>query len=208
MEVKEVILASASPRRKDLMARLYPEFKVIPSRIKEVVPKELGIDQCPEYLAGQKAETVAKAYKKSLVIGCDTAVIVDGEMPNKPRSTEDAREMMKMLSGKVHRVITGCCLFFMGKSYSFSESTEVEFYPLTDEEIENYVITPEPYDKAGGYAIQGRAALFIKGIRGDYYNIVGLPVARLKREIALFLDQDFTPEPKPKKEEKKKKKKK
>ena len=115
---------------------------------------------------------------------------------------------MKMLSGKVHRVITGCCLFYMGKSYSFSESTEVEFYPLTDEEIENYVITPEPYDKAGGYAIQGMAALFIKGIKGDYYNIVGLPVARLQREIAAFLDQDFTLEPPPKKEEKKKKKKK
>ena len=84
----------------------------------------------------------------------------------------------------------------------------MEFYPLTDEEIENYVITPEPYDKAGGYAIQGMAALFIKGIKGDYYNIVGLPVARLQREIAAFLDQDFTPEPPPKKEEKKKKKKK
>ena len=208
VKLEGVILASASPRRKEILSKLYDNFKVIPSRIKEVVPKEMGIEQYPQYLADKKAETVAKAYKKWLVIGCDTAVIVDGNVLNKPRSTEDAREMMKMLSGKVHRVITGCCLFYMGKSYSFSESTEVEFYPLTDEEIENYVITPEPYDKAGGYAIQGMAALFIKGIKGDYYNIVGLPVARLQREIAAFLDQDFTLEPPPKKEEKKKKKKK
>jgi len=206
-KIQGVILASASPRRKELLKRLYDDFKVIPSRIKEVVPKELGAEQCPEYLAGKKAEDVAKAYKKYLVIGCDTSVVIDGAVLNKPRSTDDAREMMKTLSGKVHRVITGCCLYFMEKSYSFSESTEVEFYPLTDEEIENYVISPEPYDKAGGYAIQGQAALFIKGIHGDYYNIVGLPIARLQREIATFLDQDFTPEP-PKKDEKKAKNKK
>ena len=107
VKLEGVILASASPRRKEILSKLYDNFKVIPSRIKEVVPKEMGIEQYPQYLADKKAETVAKAYKKWLVIGCDTAVIVDGNVLNKPRSTEDAREMMKMLSGKVHRVITG-----------------------------------------------------------------------------------------------------
>lgn len=192
MEVKDIILASASPRRKELLARIYPNFKVIPSRLREVVPKEMGVENCPQYLAERKAESVAKAYRKSLVIGCDTSVIIDGEMLNKPRSTSDARDMMKALSGRVHRVITGCSLFYMEKHYSFSEVTEVEFYQLTDEEIESYVETPEPYDKAGGYGIQGTAALFIKSIKGDYYNIVGLPIARLKREIEDFLDQDFS----------------
>jgi len=207
-KIQGIILASASPRRKELLSKFCDDFKVIPSRIKEVVPKEMGIEQYPQYLADKKAEAVAKAYKKWLVIGCDTAVIADGAVLNKPRTTDEAREMMKILSGKVHQVITGCCLSFMGKSYSFSESTEVEFYPLTEKEIESYIITPEPYDKAGGYAIQGEAALFIKCIRGDYYNVVGLPIARLQREIANFLNQDFTPEPKPKKEDKKDKNKK
>ncbi len=192
MEAKDIILASASPRRKELLARVYPTFRVIPSRLRELVPKELGVENCPQYLAERKAESVAKAYRKSLVIGCDTSVIVDGAILNKPRSTSDARDMMKMLSGRVHRVITGCSLFYMEKHFSFSEATEVEFYPLTDEEIEEYVETPEPYDKAGGYGIQGTAALFIKGIKGDYYNIVGLPIARLKREIEEFMNQDFS----------------
>jgi len=198
----DIILASASPRRKELLSRIYDEFKVIPSRLKETVPKELGVDNCPEYLACKKAEAVAKAYRKSLVIGCDTSVIIDGAILNKPRSTDDAREMMKLMSGKTHRVITGCCLFYMEKYHSFSEVTEVEFYPLTDDEIERYVVTPEPYDKAGGYGIQGRAALFIKGIKGDYYNIVGLPIARLSREIDEFMSQDFSVDSENKEEKK------
>ncbi len=188
----DVILASASPRRKELMARICKDFKVIPSRMKETVPAEVGADNYAQHLAEMKAESVAKNYRKALVIGCDTCVIADGAVLNKPRSTGEARDMMNLLSGHVHRVITGCSLFFMGKHHTFSEVTEVEFYPLEEEEIERYVETPEPYDKAGGYGIQGEAALFIKGIKGDYYNVVGLPIARLKREIAEFLDQDFS----------------
>ncbi len=191
----EIILASASPRRKRLLSTLYSEFRVLPSDIREMVPRNLPVDKCSEYLAYMKAEYTARGYPKALVIGCDTSVIIDGKMLNKPRSTADARMMMQLLSGKTHRVITGCCLFYMNKSHCFSEVTEVEFYPLTDEEIEAYVTTTEPYDKAGGYGIQSKGALFIKGIHGDYYNVVGLPVARLKREIDTFLSQDFTEEP-------------
>lgn len=188
----EVILASASPRRKKLLTMLYDEFRVKLSDIRELVPRDLSVDKCPEYLARQKAETVSHGYEKSLVIGCDTSVIIDGKILNKPRSTSDARTMMQLLSGRNHQVITGCCLYHMGKWHSFSEVTEVEFYPLTEQEIEDYVVTTEPYDKAGGYGIQNKGALFIKGIKGDYYNVVGLPVARLKREIDTFMSQDFT----------------
>ncbi len=202
----DVILASASPRRKSLMNYLYEEFRVIPADIRELVPKDLAVDKCPEYLANMKAEYVAKGYAKCLVIGCDTSVIIDGKSLNKPRSTADARLMMQMLSGKVHRVITGCCLYYMGQSYSFSETTEVEFYELTENEIEEYINSTEPYDKAGGYGIQNRAALFVKGIRGDYNNVVGLPVARLKREIASFMERDFTVDAEAKKKEKEKEK--
>ncbi len=188
----EVILASASPRRKKLLSMLYDDFRVKVSDIRELVPKDLSVDKCPEYLARKKAEAVSQGYEKSLVIGCDTSVIIDGKILNKPRSTSDARTMMQLLSGRSHKVITGCCLYYMGKWHSFSEVTEVEFYPLTEQEIEAYVVTSEPYDKAGGYGIQNRGALFVKGIKGDYYNVVGLPVARLKRETETFMSQDFT----------------
>ena len=194
-----VILASKSPRRKKLLAKIYDEFYIKVPDIREVVPRSLPVDQCPEYLAKMKAENVSHGNEKALVLGCDTSVIVEGKLLNKPRNTNDARVMMKMLSGKCHQVITGCCLFYMGKSHSFSEVTEVEFYPLTDEEIEEYIKTPEPYDKAGGYGIQNKAALFVKGIKGDYFNVVGLPIARLKREIDTFLQQDFTMPAKPEK---------
>lgn len=188
----EIILASTSPRRKKLFSTLYSDFRVIPSNVRELVPRDLSVENCPQYLACVKAESVSKEYEKSLVIGCDTSVIIEGKILNKPRSTNDARMMMQLLSGKTHKVITGCCMFYMGKFHSFSETTEVEFYQLTEEEIEEYVLTTEPYDKAGGYGIQSKGAFFVRGIKGDYYNIVGLPVARLKREIAEFLSQDFS----------------
>lgn len=191
----DVILASASPRRKKLLANLYSEFRVIPSDIRELVPRGMQADRCPEYLAHMKAEYIAKGYPKALVIGCDTSVIIEGKLLNKPRTTADARTMMHLLSGKVHQVITGCCLYYMGHCTCFSEVTQVEFYPLTEEEIEEYINTSEPYDKAGGYGVQNKAAFFIKGIRGDYYNVVGLPMARLKREIDAFMSQDFSAVP-------------
>lgn len=186
----DVILASASPRRKALLSKLFDDYKVIPSDIREMVPRNLEVDKCPEYLACAKAEMVSKGREKSLVIGCDTSVICDGKMLNKPRDTNDARIMMNMLSGAVHRVITGVCLCYMGKSCSFSVSTDVEFFELSEKEIEEYIISAEPYDKAGGYGIQGKGGLFVKGIHGDYFNVVGLPIARLKRAIDEFLSSE------------------
>ena len=154
------------------------------------------------YIASEDA-TISGNTFGGVAITEDCTVIIDGKILNKPRSTADARMMMQLLSGKTHKVITGCCLFYLNRSFCFSEITEVEFYPLTEEEIEEYVITKEPYDKAGGYGIQNKGALFVKGIHGDYYNVVGLPVARLKREIASFLSQDFSAEPTVKESKKK-----
>ena len=193
----DVILASASPRRKELLSKIYNEFRIIPSDIRELVPRNLPVDKCPEYLACMKAESISKGRERSLIIGCDTSVLIAGKILNKPRSTNDARTMMHLLSGKTHQVITGCCLYYQGRFHSFSEITEVEFYPLSDDEIEQYIKSSEPYDKAGGYGIQNKGALFIKGIKGDYYNVVGLPVARLKREIDSFLAQGNTAEEPP-----------
>ena len=189
----DIILASASPRRKILLGMIFTEFRIIPSDIRELVPRDLPVEKCPEYLACMKAESISKGREKALIIGCDTSVIVvDGKILNKPRSTNDARKMMHLLSGKTHKVITGCCLYHLGRFHSFSEITDVEFFPLGEAEIEEYVSSKEPYDKAGGYGIQDKGALFIKGIKGDYYNVVGLPVAKLKREIDIFLSQDLS----------------
>ncbi len=193
----DIILASASPRRKGLLSLIYNEFRIIPSDIRELVPRDLPVDRCPEYLACMKAENISRGRERVLIIGCDTSVIIEGKILNKPRSTNDARAMMQLLSGKTHQVITGCCLYHLGRFKSFSEVTDVEFYPLSEEEIEQYIKTSEPYDKAGGYGIQNKGALFIKGIKGDYYNVVGLPVARLKREIQAFLAQEDAPEEPP-----------
>ena len=186
----DVILASASPRRKELLSKIYNEFRIIPSDIRELVPRNLPVDKCPEYLACMKAESISKGRERSLIIGCDTSVVIDGKILNKPRDTNDARIMMNMLSGAVHRVITGCCICYMKKHYTFSISTEVEFFELSEKEIEDYISSSEPYDKAGGYGIQSRGGLFVKSIRGDYYNVVGLPVAWLKKAIDEFLDSD------------------
>ncbi len=179
-----IILASASPRRQELIKLICNDFKVMPSDIDETVPADISAEYSPEYLAVQKAQHI---YKKSspdnVVIGCDTGVFIDNIMLGKPGNEKNAFEMLKMLSGKTHRVITGCAIIHEDKTISFSEVTKVNFYKLTDEEILEYVKTGEPLDKAGAYGIQGKGALLVKGINGDYFNVVGLPVARLKREF-------------------------
>ncbi len=179
----DIILASASPRRKELLGLLFSEFKVCPSAAEEILPDGIKAGDCPEYLAKIKASDIAVKHPESLVIGADTVVLADGKILGKPKSTADARQMLKMLSGKTHKVITGCALVLGEKQRSFSVTTEVEFYELCDSEIEDYILTNEPFDKAGGYGIQSKGAVLVKGIKGDYFNVVGLPVATLDREI-------------------------
>ena len=137
----------------------------------------------PAYLASLKAREVAAKYSDALVIGSDTGVFIDNLMLGKPQNEADGRAMLERLSGRRHQVITGCCLCWKGQSFSFSESTDVEFYPLSAEDISKYLSTGEYKDKAGSYGIQGAGALLIRGIHGDYYNVMGLPVSRLAREI-------------------------
>ena len=186
---KKVILASQSPRRQELIKLIFDDFQVLPAECDEALPDGIGARDAVEYLSKIKNEASRKiAHSNSLVISADTVVAVDDVILGKPADKEDACRMISLLSGKVHQVYTGVTLAYNEKAVTFSEKTDVEFYNLTDEEIEGYISTSEPYDKAGAYGIQGKAGLLVKSINGDYYNVVGLPVARLKREILEFIN--------------------
>ena len=182
-----VILASASPRRRELMKYAAAEFDIRPADIDETVPENTDPMLAAEITACRKAEAVSEKYPEDTVIGCDTVVILDGEIMGKPSDEEHAFQMLKKLSGHTHRVVTGVCIRRGSRVKRFSECTEVEFYPLTDEEIHSYIATGDPMDKAGAYGIQSEGCVLVKGINGDFFNVVGLPVARLKREIGEFL---------------------
>lgn len=177
------VLASKSPRRAELMHYIAPDFEILPAECGENPPAGIEADEVPEFLAVQKALDVSKKRPDSLVIGCDTVVILNGEIMGKPKDLEDAFRMLKALSGRVHTVVSGVCLCYKGKTLSFTQKTAVEFYTLSDEDILNYVRQSNPLDKAGAYGIQDKGGLFVKEISGDYYNVVGLPLARLNLEI-------------------------
>lgn len=179
-----IILASASPRRKELLKLIVPEFEIVPADIDETVENNVTLEKRPEYLARKKALHISKnGYQSDVVIGCDTGVFVDGKMLGKPKDREDAENMLRMLSGRQHKVITGCCIAKRGIAKSFSNVTLVEFFELSDLEIEEYIATGEPFDKAGAYGIQGKGSLLVKKIDGDYFNVVGLPVSELNRVL-------------------------
>lgn len=177
------ILASASPRRRELFGMISKDFRIVPSTAEETAPDGIKAEKLPEFLAVLKAGDIAAKFPFDTVIGADTVVILDGKVLGKPENPEDAVRMLTALSGKKHKVITSCAVCKNGACRSFSSVTEVEFYPLDDREISDYVATGEPLDKAGAYGIQGRGALFVKSINGDYFNVVGLPVAALRRFI-------------------------
>lgn len=181
--MKKIVLASASPRRKELIKYISDNVLCVPSGEDESLPDGIGASRVPAYLARLKAQSVAKDYPDCIVIGSDTVVILDDKILSKPQSAQDAYQKLKALSGKEHRVVTGCCIVEGDSVKTFCEETLVEFYPLADKEIWDYIATNEPMDKAGAYGIQGYGSLFVKGIKGDYFNVVGLPVARLNREL-------------------------
>ena len=185
----KVVLASASPRRKELLSLIFNEYDIRPADCDEALPEGIKAQEAVEYLSLIKNKaTVEICDENSLVISADTVVAVDGEILGKPQDKEDARRMISLLSGREHQVFTGVTLSLNGNFKTFSEKTDVVFYKLTDKEIEDYISTDEPYDKAGAYGIQGKAGLLVKAVNGDYYNVVGLPVARLKREIMEFIE--------------------
>ena len=179
-----LVLASASPRRRELLTQAGFDFEVLPAHIPEdLLPNEDPVTYVLR-LARTKAETVfARLSQESsaplCVLGADTTVTIDGEILGKPADAEDAARMLRMLSGRTHRVITGVALVTGQGTEVAAETTSVRFLALSEEEIATYIATGEPMDKAGGYGIQGYAARWIPGIEGDYFNVVGLPLARV-----------------------------
>ena len=201
----KIILASASPRRKQLLELAGFEFDIWPSDREEVITKKIPEEICVE-LSKQKAIDVASSIRTYndlhkelttetdiLVIGADTIVVKDGSILGKPKDEEDAVSMLKALSGNTHSVYTGVTFVFSGKDgrvgeYSFYEETKVSFYPLDDEDIKSYVGSGDAMDKAGSYGIQTGAATFVRSIEGDYYNVVGLPIARVIHELKRLIN--------------------
>jgi septum formation protein len=177
-----LLLASASPRRAELLTNAGIAFQIRPANIAEQrLPSESPTDYVRR-LAKEKAEAVGAAASE-IVLGADTTVVLGEEVLEKPADAAEARRMLSRLSGRTHEVITGVCLCRGGRRLSAAESTRVSFLPLSPAEIDDYVACGEPFDKAGGYAIQGRASRFIHRVEGCYFNVVGLPVSRVWRML-------------------------
>ena len=206
-----LVLASASPRRRELLSQIGLEFSVMPST-KEENAKTTEAGALVQELSRQKAVDIweqlsggqgqnpdadqeqiseetqepnlnGKRQPELLVIGADTVVCCEGKILGKPHSREAAAEMLTALQGRSHEVYTGVTLYSQSETVTFFECTQVEFYPMTELEISEYIDSKEPMDKAGAYGIQGLGARFVKGIRGDYNNVVGLPIGRLYQEL-------------------------
>ncbi len=193
--MKKIILASASPRRRELLAQIGFEFTVIPSDVAEAPESTLPQDMVIE-LSKQKSRDIWEKNigndcfdeDDTLVIGADTVVSIEGEILGKPKDPEDAVRMLSMLSGKEHQVYTGVTMIWTDaegnrREYSFYVCTGVLMYRISRAEMMDYVSCGEPMDKAGAYGVQGKAAAFIKSIRGEYSNVVGLPIGRLYQEM-------------------------
>jgi septum formation protein len=182
----KLILASSSPRRAEILREAAIPFTVLSSAVDETpFPGESPQDHVLR-LASAKAElAAARAVGPAIVIAADTVVTLEGRILGKPRSSDDARHMLEMLSGRTHSVVTGVALIRLpdAEQRIFVESTLVHFDKLSEEELNRYLATDEPYDKAGAYAIQGRAGRFIPRIEGCYFNVVGLPLARLQHSL-------------------------
>lgn len=199
LEQYQIILASQSPRRKELLGRLHIPFSVLPAKGEEKMqdgsPENIVMD-----LAKQKAVEIYglkqsdnDREKLRFIISADTIVVYEGQILGKPRDREHAYEMLRMLSGNTHQVYTGVCLIREGVEletveHCFYEKTDVSFASLTDEEIWDYIDSGDPFDKAGGYGIQGDFAVYVTEIRGNYNNVVGLPVACLYQEMKGMMD--------------------
>ena len=182
-----IILASQSPRRRELLERMgLTEFQVLPARGEEVMDLALPPERLVEELSRRKAEEVSSAHPDALVIAADTVVAIDGQVLGKPRDRAEAARMLARLSGREHVVYTGVTLRLGARADTGHEATPVRFRPLSPEDIDHYVSTGEPMDKAGAYGIQGLGCTLVEGISGDYYNVMGLPVCRLARMLARF----------------------
>lgn len=193
MDNIRVVLASASPRREELLRQIGIVPEIIPSEIEEKVTEQEP-ERVVTELSRQKAEEVAARIdvtedKRTVVIGSDTVVYADGEILGKPAGREDAARMLRMLQGGSHYVYTGVTLIAGGRRRSFAVGTRVDVYPMTEMEIEAYIDCKESMDKAGAYGIQGRFAAHIRGLDGSYTNVMGLPVGRVYQELRHLLEE-------------------
>ena len=191
----QVILASNSPRRKQLLADLGIEFEVRSANVDEHIPSGMISTEVPEYLARIKAEAVHQQAKNSLVIAADTVVILENSILGKPKSPQQAKDYLIELSGKNHQVVTGVCVKYEEKTRLFKDTTQVSFRKLTPDEIDRYVDKYQPMDKAGAYGIQEWIGMIgVTAIEGSYFNVVGLPVHKLYlalKQIATELEADW-----------------
>ena len=184
--MKQLILASGSPRRKELLALVTPDFTVKVSDVDESVITAPTPAELAKALARAKCLAVAETEPEALVLGSDTVVEFEGEVFGKPKNRQDAQRMLQALSGKRHYVHTGVCMAQGDHIENFVVSSAVDFFPIEEADLQGYIDTKEPYDKAGGYAIQGHAAVWCKGIEGCYYNIMGLPVSQVAQALKKF----------------------
>jgi septum formation protein len=181
--MEHLILASSSPRRKELLENIHLSFEVSSSDVDESFSKTLSPDVVVKLLAERKAKAVAANYPTAFVLGADTIVVLEGTVLGKPNDEVEAADMLRRLSGKTHEVYTGVAIVSPKDSFSFYEKTTVTFWELTETEINMYVSSGEPLDKAGAYGIQQLGSFLVKEIQGDYFSVVGLPIARTVREL-------------------------
>lgn len=184
--MRNLILASQSPRRIELLQYLEIPFEVIPADVDESIDTTLPVIEEIKRLAEKKASWVYQTHPESIVIGSDTVVTIDNQILGKPKDKEDACRMLHLLSNRTHEVITAVSIVSKEKTDTFASVSKVYFHALTKEEIKHYVENENPVDKAGAYAIQGKASLFIDKIDGDYYSIMGLPISMVNQHLKAF----------------------
>lgn len=188
-----LILASASPRRKELLKNAGYEYEVCPADIDETTPDRVEPKVACEILARKKAQAVLEENPDAVVLGSDTIVVLGNRILGKPQDEEDAKAMLRALSGRVHQVYTGLCVCSKEKTLSLVSEANVRFYELSDDTIDAYIKTGEPMDKAGAYGIQAIGSMLVKSIEGDYFTIVGLPLAKAARMLAEFGIKGYLP---------------
>lgn len=175
----EIILASQSPRRRELLTLMGLDFTVITSDVEENPPQGAPVDEYVSALALQKAEAVAKHHPQACVIGADTVVYLEGDILGKPHTPENAKKYLTRMQGRRHTVYTGVAVITNGKADVRVDTTEVTFAPMSETEIDWYVATGEPLDKAGAYGVQGPGGIFVKQVVGNYFNVIGMPLPML-----------------------------
>jgi septum formation protein len=181
-----LILASSSPRRQEILKQVNLSFQIRKPEIDESVIHSADPVEKVSQLASAKGKVIPIQHEQEIILSADTVVSMNQQIFEKPKNKQEAHEMITALSGGTHDVFTGVMIRSAEREVTFTEQTQVEFWPLTNELINRYIETEEPYDKAGAYGIQSMGAMFVKQITGDYYNVVGLPVSRVVRELQHF----------------------